>query len=86
MEFAKGQDISRTKPIEFIKRVKEKRQAQAKEQMLSEQFVAATNERNMMYSRCDLLQDRQLLEAAIYRLKAAELTQNFSIKSAKRNI
>lgn len=85
MEFVQGQVFNMEKLTQRIKRSKEKKQMLKFTQEISDNFNSAAMERTFLQNRIEHNSDRDLLEADIYRLKAAEILQNYHIKSAKQH-
>lgn len=83
MEFTPGQVIKTEKLAQRIKQAKEKRESIKKHQQITLDFDNALKEYELLKKCFDYTSDKDLLEANIYRLKAAELSLNYHIKSAK---
>ena len=86
MEFTIGQVIKMDKLTERIKNAKEKREIIKKSQQNALLFDDALKECEILRKCLDYTSDRDLLEATIFRLKAAEISLNYRIKSAKNNL
>lgn len=84
MEFVQGQVFNMEKLTELLKKSKERKQLQKSAAQMSDSFNSASQERNLLQNRIEYNCDRDLLEADIYRLKAAEILQNYHIKMAKQ--
>lgn len=85
MEFAAGQVFNIGKLTEHFKKTKEKKEAQLRAKESRQLFDMATAECEQLRQSLDYLCDKDLLEANIYRLKAAELIQNRRIRMAKEH-
>ena len=83
MEFTAGQVIKIEKISERIKKAKEKKEIEKKCRQASSDFDNALHEYELLKKCFDYTSDKDLLEATIFRLKAAELSLNYQIKSAK---
>ena len=86
MEFTAGQVIKITKLTERIKKAKEKRESIKKHQQNVLEFDNALREYELLKKCFDYTSDKDLLEATIFRLKAAEISLNYQIKSAKNTL
>ncbi len=85
MEFVQGQVFNMEKLTQHIKNSKEKKQQKLLSMKISEDFNNAADECAALNCRIEYNNDRDLLEADIYRLKAAEIMRNYHIKSAKQH-
>ncbi len=85
MEFVQGQVFNMEKLTRHLKKSKEKKQLLKFAQEISDNFNNAATERIFLQNRIEYNSDHDLLEADIYRLKAAEILQNYHIKSAKQH-
>ncbi len=86
MEFTAGQVINIDKLTERYKKAKEKRESAKKSQQIALDFDNALKEYEFFKKCFDYTSEKDLLEATIYRLKAAELSLNYQIKSAKNSL
>ena len=86
MEFTAGQVIKIDKLTERYKKAKEKRESMKKHQQIAHEFDNALREYEFLKNRFDYTSEKELLEATIYRLKAAEISLNYQIKSAKNTL
>ena len=86
MEFTAGQVIKIDKLTERYKKAKEKRESARKNQQLAYDFDNALREYELLKKCFDYTSDKDLLEATIFRLKAAEISLNYQIKSAKNTL
>ena len=84
MEFVQGQVFNMEKVTELLKKSKEKKHLTKLNEQLAHIVNHATQERNFLENRIEYNCDKDLLEADIYRLKAAEILQNYHIKIAKQ--
>ncbi len=86
MEFTVGQVIKIEKLTDRYKKAKEKRESMKKHQQIAHDFDNALKEYELLKKCFDHTSDKDLLEATIFRLKAAEISLNYQIKSAKNTL
>ena len=86
MEFTAGQVIKMEKLAERIKKAKQKKEILKKHQQNTMLFDNALKEYELLKQSFDYTSDKDLLEATIFRLKAAEICLNYHIKSAKNTL
>ena len=86
MEFTAGQVIKIEKLTERIKKAKEKRENIRKNQQIAFDFDNALREYELLKKCFDYTSNKDLLEANIYRLKVAEISLDYQIKSAKNTL
>lgn len=86
MEFVQGQVFNINKLAERIKKSKYKKEQKLANYQIYQEFQDAASERSFLQNRIEHNSDKDLLEADIYRLKAAEILQNYKIKLAKQQL
>ncbi len=83
MEFLQGQVSKIGKVTEHIKKAKAKKEQALHHENLCLDFNSAVSECDALRESLNHISDKALLEANIYRLKAAELSLNYCVKKAK---
>jgi len=83
MEFSKGQVFGLQKISQHIKSTQEKKELKIKKEEEISLFNQSKEEIKMLKSTLDELCDKNTIESAIYRLKAAELDFNRQLSAKK---
>ncbi len=84
MEFVQGQVFNINKFTDHFKRTKEEKELIKIQEQISFNIDSIAEEKAFLQNRIEHNCAHDLLQADIYRLKAAEIMQNYHIKQAKQ--
>ena len=84
MEFVQGQVFNINKFTDRFKKTKEEKELDKLQEQTSFDIGSVAEEKALLQSRIEYSCEPDLLKADIYRLKAAEIMQNYHIRQAKQ--
>ena len=85
MEFVQGQVFSINKFTDHFKKTKEEKELIKLQEQIFSDIGSISEEKAFLQNRIEHNCSSDLLQADIYRLKAAEIMQNYHIKQAKQH-